>query len=143
MMRVKNHQTPPTIRPERDLWKNTHHQIALKTFLDFFFFSSLKRNSYAQPFCPDPPGICEQADCEPVPDSLLRRANSACTWSYLVKLSPQSFSENKDSQLKNNSSEPTPSEAWRGRSSPDFHRPFAGEVFCQKTFIFSACPAFP
>lgn len=70
MMRVKNHQTPPTIRPERDLWKNTHHQIALKTFLDIFF-SLLKRNSHAQQlFGPDPPGICEQVDCEPAPDSL-------------------------------------------------------------------------
>jgi len=68
-MRVKNHQTPPTIRPERDLWKNTHHQIALKALLDFFFFS-LKRSSHAQPFCSGPPRICEQADCEPVPDGL-------------------------------------------------------------------------
>lgn len=35
-----------------------------------FFLSSLKRNSQAQPFCPDLRGICEQVDCEPAPDNL-------------------------------------------------------------------------
>lgn len=137
MMRVKNHQTPPTIRPERDLWKNTHHQIALKTFLDFFFFIEEKFT------CTTLLSGSSSWTVSQFLITFLRRANLACTWSYLVQLSLQSFSENKDRRLRNNSSEPTPSEAWRGPSSPDCHRPFAGEVFGQETFVFSAGPAFP
>lgn len=112
MMRVKNHQTPPTIRPERDLWKNTDHQISSDTSLDLFICFWCRTEIHMHN--PVVPILQASVKRQLAPEAFLGRANRQVP--ALTQLhTPHPAIENKDKET--GSSEPTPS-GELGRSKP-------------------------